>query len=263
MRVVDGLDRDGRGHLFLSLAGSRRKRCARRARGDGAAQSACSSSAPSIPTRSRRSRAPTASSIYNAAMIEAEGRRVLVQSTDEAEIALGIQRVLRERVITVCFLEGHGELPMDNFEFHTHLEGVADHSHGDASSHVVEMPGHGVGRFRRALEAQGYDAQKLVLATTAAVPADCTVVVARQPAHHVPAGRERRAARLSRARRSRAVPVRSRLRARARARAADGRSRRAARAAGRHRSAEPLPDATRDGGSRRLRSAPDHAHRCR
>src|SRR5690242_1143650 len=54
--------------------------------------------------------------IYNAAMIEADGRRVLVQSTDEAEIALGIQRVLRERVITVCFIEGHGELPMDNFE---------------------------------------------------------------------------------------------------------------------------------------------------
>src|ERR687886_898023 len=111
--------------------------------------------------------------IYNAAMIEAEGRRVLVQSTDEAEIALGIQRVLRERVITICFLEGHGELPMDNFEFHTHLEGVADHSHGEASSHVVEMPGHGAGRFRRALEAQGYAPRQLILATRAEVPADC------------------------------------------------------------------------------------------
>jgi len=119
--------------------------------------------------------------IYNAAMIEAEGRRVLVQSTDEAEIALGIQRVLRERRITVCFVEGHGELPMDNFEFHTHLENVADHSHGDASSHVVEMPGHGVGRFRRALEAQGYDVQKLVLATRTEVPGDCTVVVLASP----------------------------------------------------------------------------------
>ena len=53
--------------------------------------------------------------IYNAAMIEAEGRRVLVQSTDESEIALGIQRVLRERKITVCFVEGHGELPIDNW----------------------------------------------------------------------------------------------------------------------------------------------------
>ena len=106
--------------------------------------------------------------IYNAAMIEADGRRVLVQSTDEAEIALGIQRVLRERVITVCFVEGHGELPMDNFEFHTHLEGVADHSHDDASSRLVQMAGHGVGRFRRALEAQGYEARRLILATNRA-----------------------------------------------------------------------------------------------
>ena len=54
--------------------------------------------------------------IYNAAVIEGEGRRVLVQGTDETEIAIGIQRVLRGSTITVCFLEGHGELPMDNFD---------------------------------------------------------------------------------------------------------------------------------------------------
>jgi gliding motility-associatede transport system auxiliary component len=119
--------------------------------------------------------------IYNAAIIEAEGRRVLVQSSDEAEIALGIQRALRDRVITICFLEGHGELPMDNFEFHTHLEGIADHSHGDASSKVVEMPGHGVGRFRRALEAQGYEARKVVLATSAGVPKDCAAAISASP----------------------------------------------------------------------------------
>jgi hypothetical protein len=119
--------------------------------------------------------------IYNAAMIEADGRRVLVQSTDEAEIALDIQRVLRERVITICFVEGHGELPMDNFEFHTHLEGVADHSHDDASSRLVQMAGHGVGRFRRALEAQGYEARRLILATNRGVPDDCTLVVMANP----------------------------------------------------------------------------------
>ena len=95
--------------------------------------------------------------LYNAAVVEAEGRRVLVQGTDETEIAIGIQRALRGRAITACFLEGHGELPMDNFEYHTHLEGGAGHSHDDASSQVVEMPGHGVGRLRRALEAQGYE----------------------------------------------------------------------------------------------------------
>jgi hypothetical protein len=119
--------------------------------------------------------------IYNAAMIEAEGRRVMVQSTDETEIVLGVQRVLRERVITVCFIEGHGELPMDNFEFHTHLEGVAGHSHDDASSRLVQMPGHGVGRFRRALEAQGYEVRQLILATRHAVPDDCALVVSANP----------------------------------------------------------------------------------
>jgi hypothetical protein len=119
--------------------------------------------------------------IYNAAMIEADGRRVLVQSTDESEIALGVQRVLRERAITVCFIEGHGELPMDNFEFHTHLEGVAGHSHDDASSNLVQMAGHGVGRFRRALEAQGYEARQLILATSHAIPDDCALVVTANP----------------------------------------------------------------------------------
>jgi hypothetical protein len=119
--------------------------------------------------------------LYNAAIIEAGGRRLLIQGTDEAEIAIGIQRVLRTRALTVCFLEGHGELTMDNFEFHTHLEGATDHSHGDASSHLIETPGHGVGRLRRALEAQGYATRKLVLATTSSVPGDCTLLVAANP----------------------------------------------------------------------------------
>lgn len=119
--------------------------------------------------------------LYNAAVVEAAGRRVLIQSTSEAEIAIGIQRVLRERAITVCFLEGHGEFAMDGFEFHTHLEGLSNHSHGEASSHVVETAGHGVGRLRRALEAQGYVARKLVLATSGAVPADCTLLIAANP----------------------------------------------------------------------------------
>jgi hypothetical protein len=119
--------------------------------------------------------------LYNAAIIEAAGRRVLIQGTDEAEIAIGIQRVLRTRALTVCFLEGHGEFAMDGFEFHTHLEGVTDHSHGEASSHIIETAGHGVGRLRRVLEAQGYATRKLILATAGAVPGDCTVVLVANP----------------------------------------------------------------------------------
>jgi ABC-type uncharacterized transport system involved in gliding motility auxiliary subunit len=119
--------------------------------------------------------------LYNAAIIEAEGRRVVVQGTDETDIALGIQRALRGRAVAACFLEGHGELPMDNFEYHTHMEGAGGHSHGDSSSQVVEMPGHGVGRLRRSLEAQGYEARRLVLATAGAVPTECTLLIAASP----------------------------------------------------------------------------------
>lgn len=115
--------------------------------------------------------------LYNAGLIEAESRRVLVNTTDEAEIALGIQRVLRHKRVVACFAEGHNELPMDNFEFHTHLEGASGHSHGDASSSLVQMSGHGAGRLRRALEGQGFEARRVVLATMDAVPADCTVLI--------------------------------------------------------------------------------------
>jgi hypothetical protein len=117
----------------------------------------------------------------NAAILEADGRKVMVRSTDEGEIAIGIQRVLREKSVTVCFLEGHNEFPMDNFEFHTHLEGVAGHSHDDASSKLIQTTGHGIGRLRRALEAQGYDTQKVILATSAGVPESCQVLIVANP----------------------------------------------------------------------------------
>jgi hypothetical protein len=119
--------------------------------------------------------------LANAAILEAEGRKIVVQTTDEAQVAIGIQRVLREKVITACFLEGHNELPMDNFEFHTHLEGVAGHSHDDASSKLVQTAGHGIGRLRRALEAQGYETRKVILATSPSVPEQCQVLIIANP----------------------------------------------------------------------------------
>ena len=119
--------------------------------------------------------------IYNAGILEAADRKLLVQTVDEAEIAIGVQRVLREKVVTVCFLEGHNELPMDNFEYHTHVEGMSNHNHGDASSQHVQMPDHGIGRLRRALEAQGYAVRKVVLATQPAVPRECQVLVVANP----------------------------------------------------------------------------------
>jgi hypothetical protein len=119
--------------------------------------------------------------LYNAAVLEADGRRMVVQSTDENDLAIGIQRVLRERVITLCFIEGHHEYPIDNFEFHTHLEGLRDHSHDDASSKVVEMAGHGIGRLRRALEALGFEVRIIIPAMQPEIPADCAAVIDANP----------------------------------------------------------------------------------
>src|SRR5438477_7866158 len=119
--------------------------------------------------------------IYNAAVLEVDGRRVQVMSTDENQIALGILRVLRQRVTTICFIEGHNEYPIDNFEFHTHFEGLAGHSHGEGGSGVVLMKGHGAGRMRRALEAVGYDVRKIVPATLPAIPPECAAVVDLNP----------------------------------------------------------------------------------
>jgi hypothetical protein len=115
--------------------------------------------------------------VYNTAVLEADGRRVTVRSTDESEIAIGIQRVLRERVVTVCFIEGHSEYPIDNFEFHTHFEAVSGHSHSQSDSAVILTAGHGVGRMRRALEGIGYDVRKITPASEGEIPPDCAVVV--------------------------------------------------------------------------------------
>src|SRR5258705_10098076 len=114
--------------------------------------------------------------IYNAAVLETDGRRIQVISTDENQIALGILRVIREQVTTVCFLEGHDEYPMENFEFHTHFEGVAGHGHGEGASAIVQMRAHGAGRLRRALQSLGYDVPKIVPPPLTMIPPDCALV---------------------------------------------------------------------------------------
>src|SRR5438876_2571328 len=128
--------------------------------------------------------------IYNAAVLESGGRRIQVMSTDENQIALGILRVIREQVTTVCFMEGHNEYPVENFEFHTHFEGVAGHSHGEGASAIVQMRFHGVGRMRRARESFGYDGRKIVPATTSPPLADSAAVLDVTPrATYLPAER--------------------------------------------------------------------------
>ena len=114
---------------------------------------------------------------YNTAVVEAAGRRVMVRTVDETEIAIAIQRVLRERVVTVCFMEGHNEYPSDNYEFHTHVEGLAGHEHDHASSAVIRTSAHGIGRLRRALESIGFETRKITPARDGNIPAACAVVI--------------------------------------------------------------------------------------
>lgn len=114
---------------------------------------------------------------YNVAVLESGGRRLQVVSVEDRDIALGILRVTRAAVKTVCFATGHGEYDVDNFEYHTHFEGARGHSHGAEGAAVVLMERHGAGRLRRALEALGFAVRKVTLATAGRVPPDCAALV--------------------------------------------------------------------------------------
>ncbi|MGH8596912.1 MAG: Gldg family protein, partial [Gammaproteobacteria bacterium] len=119
--------------------------------------------------------------IYNAAVIEAEDRRVIIRGTDETEFAIGIQRVLRERTIEVCFIEGHGEYASNNYEFHTHLDSAIGHSHDDPQAQVIDTTQHGYGRFRRSLEGLGFDVRVADLAQPGGIAAECRAVIEAGP----------------------------------------------------------------------------------
>jgi hypothetical protein len=115
--------------------------------------------------------------VYNVAVLESGGRRLQVNSTEDRDIALGLLRVTRAAVKTICFAAGHGEYDVDNMEYHTHFEGVQGHSHDAHGMGVVITEQHGLGRLRRALDALGFASRKVTLATAGGVPADCAVFV--------------------------------------------------------------------------------------
>ena len=121
--------------------------------------------------------------MYNAALLIVGERRIEVITTEDREIALGILRLLRSDRRPLCFLTGHGEYDIDNFEFHTHFEGSQAHGHDAGGMAVVKMAQHGIGRVRRALDKLGYAVRKLNLATGTAggVPADCAALIDANP----------------------------------------------------------------------------------
>jgi ABC-type uncharacterized transport system involved in gliding motility auxiliary subunit len=119
--------------------------------------------------------------VYNTAVVRAGDRRIQVITTDEQDIALAILRAIRGRETVICFATGHGEYDIDNFEFHTHFEGVQSHSHNIEGVGVVQMQQHGLGRLRRMIEKLGLVARKTLIAGGQQVPPDCAALVEANP----------------------------------------------------------------------------------
>lgn len=126
--------------------------------------------------------------LYNTATIMTATHRLQVVTTDDREIALGILRALRRRQPVVCFVTGHGEYDIDNFEFHTHFEGSHTHSHNSEGMPLVQMQQHGLGRLRRAIEKLGLEPRKAELRPGQPLPKDCAAMVDANPrTPHIPA----------------------------------------------------------------------------
>jgi ABC-type uncharacterized transport system involved in gliding motility auxiliary subunit len=137
--------------------------------------------------------------MYNAALLATGDERIEVVTTDDREIALGLLRLTRRDRRPICFVTGHGEYDIDNFEFHTHFEGQPGHSHDAHGMAVVQMEQHGLGRLRRALEKLGYPVRKVTLSASSAIPAECSVLVEANPrTRHTPPEVESLAAYLAR-----------------------------------------------------------------
>lgn len=119
--------------------------------------------------------------LYNTAVIVTSSHRLQVLTTDDREVALGILRALRRQQPVVCFITGHGEYDIDNFEFHTHFEGSHSHSHNTEGMPLVQMEQHGLGRMRRALEKLGLEPRKVELRPGRPLPQDCAALVDANP----------------------------------------------------------------------------------
>lgn len=87
-----------------------------------------------------------------------QGEGTNVTQLGEEDLTNGIIKVTKSGKRSVCFLDGHGEADPD-----------------DASAPT------GFGSVRQALEGEGFEVRKLLLATAASVPADCSILVIAGP----------------------------------------------------------------------------------
>jgi hypothetical protein len=114
------------------------------------------------------------------AILESEGRKILVNTPHETDIANGILRVAQGIQQKVCFLDGHGEPDPFSLESHDHLEGTAGHSHGLGTEYVMHER-HGMAKARHSLETMNYVVEKISLLKGGDGLSGCAVLVVAGP----------------------------------------------------------------------------------
>jgi len=127
---------------------------------------------------------------YNTAVLQSGDRKVVVENnTDIVRLAYAAQRVLKERVETVCFVTGHGETysPTPPHFHYSHVETLRGHDVPGAGDILVGEPAD-LDRLQLALTEIGYDTRAIVPASIGAIPADCAVVAEIGPRTALAAG---------------------------------------------------------------------------
>jgi ABC-2 type transport system permease protein len=115
--------------------------------------------------------------LYNTAVVEAEGRRTQVENTvDLRQVAYAIERVLKARIQTVCFVTGHGERYAPGHVHLSHVEGLNANERTGVGASVLEAPLDGIDRLKLAIETIGYSDRAIEPVTLTAIPQDCAVV---------------------------------------------------------------------------------------
>lgn len=113
------------------------------------------------------------------AVLQSEGRKLLVNQQTETDIANGILRISQGATQKICFLDGHNEGDPFSIESHDHMEGDSGHNHGFGSKMIVHEQ-HGMAKARTALETMNYSVEKISLPKTNSM-AGCGVLVVAGP----------------------------------------------------------------------------------
>jgi ABC-type uncharacterized transport system involved in gliding motility auxiliary subunit len=114
------------------------------------------------------------------AIMESEGRRMIVNGPTETDIANGILRVSQSVQQEVCFLDGHQEPDPFSLESHDHSESDIGHSHGLGAKLVVHER-HGMAKARSGLESLNYVVKKVLLVNDQDALSGCELLVVAGP----------------------------------------------------------------------------------